>query len=727
MVILQDRTFLVTDHRGEIDPDSEQGLFASDTRFVSYYRLTLDDEPWRPLGSAIVSHHAERLHFENPDIVTENGTIPAGQLSLSVMRSIADGMHEDLDITNYGREASEFHFEISLRSDFADVFEVREHRLVRRDRARKRWLSRTRQLVTSYTNLGFRRELTLRLEKCTSAPRYTEGRIIFDITLAPAASWHACVAYVLTDGARVREPLHGCYGIPVGDDVMDELQREWLGATTALASSNPEVDRIYRQSIEDTGSLRMYDDDLAPQVWLPSAGVPSFVALFGRDSLIASLQNLMTYPLLALGALQKLGAYQAQEFDEWRDAEPGKILHELRVGELAHLNQIPHTPYYGTADATILYLIVLHEAWKWLGDLNLLRVHQGTALRCLEWIDRYGDLDGDGFQEYQTRSSRGYENMGWKDSGDAIVYPNGSLVASPKALCELQGYVFDAKMRMAEAFDALGDHRLAAGLREDAAELQRRFDAAFWSDTIGCYVLGLDPAKQPIETVASNAGHCLWSGIASPEHAEQVVERLLQEDMWSGWGIRTLSAKNPAYNPFSYQRGSVWPHDNGIIAHGFKRYGFHREANRVAQDIFRAASYHESFRLPELYSGAPRQATGFPVQYRGANLPQAWAAGSVSHLLQAMLGLRADAPAGRLCVDPALPDWLPEVTLSQLQVGEGRIGLHFWREGEITRWEVTDQDGSLLVVTEPWAPWGGGQGSRPLGEQSRAIPSASRP
>src|SRR5947207_2629617 len=255
---------------------------------------------------------------------------------------------------------------------------------------------------------------------------------------------------------------------------------------------------------------------------------------------------------LALGALKKLGELQATEMDDWRDAEPGKILHEIRYGELAHLHRIPHTPYYGTADATPLYLIALHETWRWRGDEALLREHRTTALRCLEWIDRYGDLDGDGFQEYRTRSLQGYENMSWKDSVDAIVYPDGGQVPSPKAMCELQGYVFDAWMRTAEVFEALGDSALPGELRGKAASLRARFEERFWCEDIGFYALGLDPQKEPIKTVASNAGHCLWSGIAAPEHAGRVVARLMEPDMWSGWGIRTLTSTNPAYNPFSY-------------------------------------------------------------------------------------------------------------------------------------------------------------------------------
>jgi glycogen debranching enzyme len=317
----------------------------------------------------------------------------------------------------------------------------------------------------------------------------------------------------------------------------------------------------------------------------------------------------------------------------------------------------------------------------------------------VNWIDRYGDRDGDGFQEYQTRSTQGYENMAWKDAGDAVMYPDGSPVKGPKALCELQGYVFDAKRRLADAAEYLGDAARAAQLRQEAATLQARFEEQFWCEDLGYYAYALDGDKQAVKTIASNAGHLLWSGIVRPERAERVVRRLMAPDMWSGWGIRTLSEQHPAYNPFSYQNGSVWPHDNGIIAMGFKRYGFAKEAGMIARDISEAGSYFRFHRLPELYAGVKRTTGTFPVQYLGANVPQAWAAGSVFHLLRAILGLDADAQHKQLIVDPVLPKWLPDMTIRNLRVGKAVVALRFWREGERTRYDVLSVDGELRVTS----------------------------
>lgn len=704
ITISQGNTFMVTDLNGEIGNAGEQGIFCDDTRFVSFYGISANGEPWRLASSSTTTYYTARVYLTNSKFSTEQGDIAAGTLVLTITRNIGDGVHEDLDIVNYGLAAVHFNLEISLRSDFADLFEVKSHQFVRRGRIISRWDNPDAELRTSYTNGDFHRAVGYQASNSTSKPGFANGRITFEIDLAPGAAWHTCADYMLTSGKRERKAVRSCPEL-LQDTHFDRLQLQWEQRATGLTSANEEIYRLYHQSVEDMGALRLNDHDSSEDVWLPAAGVPWFVAIFGRDSLIVSLQNMMVSPGFARGALEKLAEHQATEVDDWRDAQPGKILHELRVGELAHFKRVPHTPYYGSADATLLYPIVLHEAWKWLGEESLLRKYRDVALRCLEWIDAYGDLDGDGFQEYQTRSSNGYENMGWKDSGDAIVYPDGSQVKQPKALCELQAYTFDAWMRMAEVFEALGETDRAAELRRKAKNLQTSFEQRFWCEEIGTYAFGLDPAKEPIRTVASNAGHCLWSGIASPEHAARVVQRLMEPDMWSGWGIRTLSALNPAYNPFSYQLGSVWPHDNGIIALGFKRYGFAAEAARVARDISQAASRFESHRLPELYSGIERKPGTFPVQYVGANVPQAWAAGTVFHLLQAILGLQADAPNQRLYLDPDLPAWLPEVTLHGLTVGKARLDLRVWKENGATRWDASVREGSVEVEQQAWQPW----------------------
>jgi glycogen debranching enzyme len=411
------------------------------------------------------------------------------------------------------------------------------------------------------------------------------------------------------------------------------------------------------------------------------------------------MQSLPITQDFARGALKMLGDRQAMEIDDMRDAEPGKILHEERLGELAHFKLIPHTPYYGTADATPLYLMLLHATWQWTGDMELVARQMDVAERCLAWIDDFGDRDGDGFQEYQTRSPRGYENMGWKDSADAVLYPDGTLIKGPKALCELQGYVYAAWTGMAELYDALGRPDDAERMRAKAATLYNRFNEEFWDEELGFYAFALDGDKRKVLSVASNVGHCLWTGIIRPDRARRVVERLMAPDMFSGWGIRTLSARHVAFNPYSYHNGSVWPHDNGLIAQGMRRYGFVEECVRVAQAVSDAAGFFAMYQVPELYAGIDRNGCAFPVQCLGANVPQAWAAGSNFSFLQAMMGMRPDAAARSLYLCPVLPEWLPHLRLNGLQFAGERLDIEFRRHDDTTTFRVTRGNADLV---KPW-------------------------
>ncbi len=693
LVINQGLSVHVSEQDGQIGWPTDKGLYDRDTRLISSWQIYADGAPWDLLNSGNITYYASRVFLANSPITTQAGDIPAGKLGLVLSRNLGDGLHEDFDLVNHHSETVTFNLEIAIRSDFADLFEVKSGRIVRRGRITTEWSDRRRELRTRYVNADFARGVTVKVANAGSNPVYANGRISFDITLEPGQAWHACLLYSFDNGHKARHPPQDCIQDALDSRFSKQLD-DWRGRALKITTSNEEFYRFYRQAVEDMAGLRLPIDGTDHLEFVPAAGVPWFVGLFGRDSLIVSLQNSLIYPDFARGSLDVLARFQATERDDFRDAEPGKIMHELRLGELAHFKLIPHTPYYGTADATPLYLIVLHNAWKTTGDMDLLRRHLKNAERCLHWIDHYGDRDGDGFQEYGTRSTAGYENQGWKDSGEALVYPDGSLVKGPKALCELQGYVYDAWLRMAEVFEALDQPGRAAELRGKAKDLFERFNAAFWDEESGFYAFCLDGEKRKVLSVASNPGHCLWSGIVPRDRAARVVERLMKPDMWSGWGIRTLSADHPAYNPHSYQNGSVWPHDNGFIAQGFRRYGFDKEAGRVARDVSAAQSYFVQHRMPELYAGLQWTPTSFPVQYKGANVPQAWAAGSCFALLQALLGLQADAPMGKLYVDPALPDWLPDMRLNDFRVNGEAVDLRFWREGEETRWEVAKGDPS---------------------------------
>jgi glycogen debranching enzyme len=695
IAIHQGQTVLVTDPDGTITWPSEKGLYFLDTRIISNWAIYANGEPWQLLNGGPIDYYAARIFLTNKLIFTEDGEIPPRTLGLTISRSLSGGLHEDLDITNNNMKPVRFQLEVAFRCDFADIFEVKSGHIVRRGKITTEWSEQKQRVRNVYSNRDFRRAVTTSVARTPRKAVSANGRLSFEVVLQPNETWHACLLYSLEDGEQSFHAPADCVENNHKSH-QHATMSEWLSKVAKIRTSNEEFYRLFHQALEDMAALRLPIKGTDHMVFMPAAGLPWFVAPFGRDSLLVSLQNMLIYPEFARGSLEILGALQAKEDEPYRDAEPGKILHELRYGELAHFKLIPHTPYYGTADATPLYLITLNAAWRATGDKGLLEQHLETAEGCLAWIDKYGDRDGDGFQEYQTRSPVGYENMAWKDSGDAVMYTDGSLVKGPKALCELQGYVYNAWLRMAEVFDALGKPKRATELRSKASALFGRFNDVFWDEELGFYAYTLDGDKNKVLTIASNAGHCLWSGIVPPERAKRVVERLTAPDMWTGWGIRTLSAEHPAFNPYNYQTGSVWPHDNAIIAMGFKRYGFHKEAAQVAHDVSVAASHFLLNQLPELYTASERNESNFPVQYIGANVPQAWAAGSVFMLTQALLGFFPAAPHSKLYVDPYLPSWLPDLTVHDLRIGKHMLDIRFWREGEQTAFEVIKGDRELV-------------------------------
>ena len=711
VTINRDDRVLVTDLDGTISPSEDQGFFARDTRFVSGYELLLNGRRPLLLNSSAVRHFSARYEYSNPELLDARGTIPRESVSMRVDRTVAGGVHEDYDIANYGRRPISLTLEVRIDSDFADVFEVKLRSLVRRGTINSRWFRSKRELRTAYEHEWFQRELLVKVEHARGPAQFANGRLVFDIELPPKDVWHACIKW-LPITTKGRRPITlGC----------NALIEERAGfhpphlPAVQVRTPNAIVSAAWTQSVRDMEALRLEDPQSEPGTFVPAAGIPWFVTLFGRDALIVGMHGITGFPELAAGALRRLAALQATGDDPERDMEPGKILHEIRHGELAQLGLLPHSPYYGTHDATSLFLICLSYLFHWTGNRELVESYLPNVVAALRWIDEWGDRDADGLQEYKTRSSQGYYNQGWKDAGDAIPHADGSLAPLPLALCELQGYVYDAKLRMAELYETLGQPETARPLRQQARELYELFNDAFWWEAEGGYYLGLDGEKQPIESVASNMGHLLQSGIVPVERAGKVVQRLMASDMWSGWGIRTLSSDHRAYNPFSYHTGSVWPHDNTIIAGGMRRYGYGAEAARVAEGMFEAAACFQATRLPELFAGLPRDQGAFPVQYLGANVPQAWAAASSFRLVAVLCGLdaRTDRDGSRLYVDPLLPGWLPELTIRNLRLGSGAVALRMW-DG---RAEVVENTSGFDVAHRP-APSRRGtpQGTGPVAE-----------
>ncbi len=548
LVIHQGEAVWLAEPDGQVAPDSERGLLFRDTRLISVWQLFANGAAWERLSGGAPNHFMMQAFLSNPAIPTEdNAEIRARALLLELSRWLEGGVHEDLDIVNNGPVRARFNLELVLRSDVADLFEVKSHRLVRRGRIVTEWSEADQQLRSLYRNGDFMRGLTLTARGDTQAVM-ANGRLSFEVDLQPGEAWHACLLTDLHDGAETLKAPEG-HASTSGVSVSSEALATWRDGATRLHTPNEEFYRFYHQGVDDLAALRLPWTRKGEVSVVPAAGLPWFAALFGRDSLIVALQCAPVTLQFARGALDLLGDWQATERDDSRDAEPGKILHELRRGELAHFKLIPHTPYYGTADATPLYLVLLHAAWRWTGERALLERHLDTAERCLDWIDTCGDRDGDLFQEYQTRAPRGYENMAWKDAGDAVPYPDGTLVRGPKALCELQGYVYAAWTGMAEIYAALGQEDRAAELRVKAVALLQKFNDVFWDEEWGGYVYALDGEKQPVKTSVSNVGHLLWSGIVPPERAARVVARLMAPDMFSGWGIRTLSTAASAVQP----------------------------------------------------------------------------------------------------------------------------------------------------------------------------------
>ena len=675
----RDDRILISQPDGRITGEAD-GFFTRDTRFISGYDIWINGRRPILLGSGPIQSFSSRFEFTNDALVDSDGLIERQTLALRLDRTISGGVHEDFDLDNFSPRPVRLTVEIAIVSDFADIFDVKRGQLIRRGQLNTRWFRSRGELRSTYTNGDFRRELVMAVERAGSPPQFANGRLVFDIQLPPKGTWHTCLKWFPITRSQRRVATLDCNAV---DAPMRAVGAARL-PNVSITSPNPTVDRAWAQAVRDLEALRLEDPTFERGVFIPAAGVPWFVTLFGRDSLIVSMQGISGFPEFASGALRRLSELQATTDDPERDMEPGKIPHEIRHGELAQLGILPFQPYYGTHDATSLFVIVLSYLYHWTGDERLLRRYLPNAEAAIAWIDHYGDRDGDGFQEYKTRSTHGFYNQGWKDAGDAIVEADGSQAPLPLATCELQGYVFDAKTRMAEVYDVLGRPKDARRLRREAQHLYERVNEAFWWEEEGTYALGLNGRKEQIRSVASNAGYLLQSGLVPVERAGRVVKRLLADDMWSGWGIRTLSAEHPAYNPFSYQRGSVWPHDNATLAGGFRRYGYAAEAAQVAKGLFDAAEQFVGTRLPELFSGMPRVPASFPTPYIGANVPQAWAAGAIFRLVAILCGIHATFGEGepRLYVNPALPEWLPEITIHNLRVGRGALEIHC-RDGTV--------------------------------------------
>ncbi|HEY2358087.1 MAG TPA: glycogen debranching N-terminal domain-containing protein [Phenylobacterium sp.] len=667
--ILDGNKFVVSNREGDMEatPTDNHGLFLNDTRFLSRWVLTVDGRRPKLLSVDDTAYFAAQ-HF----LALATGTVYVdSHLTLIRRRFVNGGFREDLVVINHDHVPIDLKVEIEAGADFADLFEVK-------DKLNKKGELYRRAEAGALT-LGYRRGQYCRETRITSSvPAEIDDRgLSFQVHLEPKAEWTtSLMVRALADPGREdlddRSGLKETSLLETDDETARAMSgdlRGWLKDAPRLSCSWEPLEHTYRRSLIDLAALR-FRSGIFPGA-LPAAGLPWFMTVFGRDSLLTSFQALPFAPELAATTLDTLALLQARRDDPFRDAEPGKIPHELRFGEMTAFQETPHSPYYGTADATPLFLILLEEYERWTSDRKLVRKLERAARAAANWIDQYGDRDGDGYIEYETRSPRGLGNQCWKDSGDSITYADGTLASLPRATCELQGYAYDAKRRTARlARDVWDDPKWSEDLEHQAAQLKRRFNQDFWMPKRHAFALALDGEKRQVDSLTSNIGHLLWSGIADREHAEHCARHLTGDALFSGWGVRTMAVGEGSYNPIGYHVGTVWPHDNSIIAWGLRRYGFREEAAKIAMAMLEAAEFFHS-RLPEAFAGYSRASTKYPVEYPTACSPQAWATGAPLLLMRALLGLESDGE--HLLVDPALPDSIRQITLLDFPGPWGRM------------------------------------------------------
>jgi len=660
--ILHGNTFVVSDTNGDIDasPTDATGLFTYDTRFLSKWVLTINGERMNALSVDDLQYFETRFF-----LVPGTGTVYIdAKLSVIRRRAVGHGFHEELTILNHEDEPVELTVRLDAASDFADLFEVKD---ALKKKGRYSTEVDRKKLVLSYDRQTFGRSTAI---TASEKAQIDEQGLTFEISVPGHGSWSTGI-----DVSIARLVIGQPLGPPeTPEHAQRRMRRDldhWLDAAPRLECDWDALKATYHRSLVDLAALR-FSPPITGGRSLPAAGLPWFMALFGRDSILTSLQSLPFAPELAATTLRALGDWQGVGIDDFRDEDPGRIVHEMRYGELTAFEERPHSPYYGSADATPLYVVLLDEYERWTGDRAIVRELEIEARAALDWIDQYADLQHNGYVAYQRRNEdTGLENQCWKDSWDSISFRDGRLPGFPRATCELQGYAYDAKLRGARlARIAWKDEELATRLEREAAELKRRFNRDFWVEDGQYFALALDPHRAQVDSLTSNNGHLLWSGIVDKSKAKAVARQLLGPRLFSGWGVRTLAEGEGRYNPIGYHVGTVWPFDNSFIAWGLRRYGFKEEAAAIAAGILEAAEFFDG-RLPEAFGGYERGETRYPVQYPTACSPQAWSTGTPLLLLRTMLGLE---PQGEhLIVDPALPNTIGHLELLDIPGRWGRI------------------------------------------------------
>ena len=705
IVIKDDNLFFLAPRGGEIPPVKGHGfgLYYRDCRYLNRYELTVGNVHPEPLAATAEPGSRALFQLTMPDMRGLDGqAIHRETIGVRWERMLErrdPALIETITIQNLGRARVELPLALTFGSNFEDLFMVRGLMPKKRGTIYAP-IWKDGCLFFSYCGADeISRAVTIHFSPAPD--KQTGATAGFTMALQPGESWELGISLTLAESHEPGRP-QPCSPVErqleAVKQAIDESSEEWLSHEATVESNSLLLNQVVRRSLLD---LHVLESSLNDDRFF-AAGVPWFVTLFGRDSLITALQTLAYDPDIARDTLQLLAQYQGQRVDHWRDEEPGKILHELRVGELAQMHQIPHTPYYGTIDATPLFLVLVSRHADWTGDLSLFKELRPNIERALEWIDRYGDGDQDGYLEYDSTTKHGLINQGWKDSGDAIVTAEGPLARPPISLVEVQGYVYMAKHAIGDLYERIGEADRAANLRRQADELRRRFNRDFWLDDKNFFALALEADDRPCSVISSNPGQALWTGIVDTDKAGKVVDRLLAPDMYNGWGIRTLSRHERRYNPIGYHLGTVWPHDNALIAAGCRRYGYDAAARQIFQGMLEAAMGFDHYRLPEVFAGFAREEYGVPVHYPVACHPQAWAAGSIPYLLETMLGLQPHAFEQRLdIVNPDLPALITWLEMRRVRVGQAVVDLRFERDvdGRV-RTEVMKSQGPIEVVIQ---------------------------
>ncbi|MDF2735718.1 MAG: amylo-alpha,6-glucosidase [Chloroflexota bacterium] len=716
-IVFAGYTVLCTAPDGSIS-DVRHGLFHRDARLLSRYGLRIADAIPDVVSDA--QPESDRwvsvLRVPRQGGRPEGPVLPQDALELQIRRRVGPGIIEHLAVRNHSAVRWDTTLSIDLDADFADVAEL-DHEREQQGQVDRVPETAAQRLRLDYVveHAGRRVDLGLLVEvmEATSPAQVRSDGLRFDLHLEGGGEWTATLRFVPQDPTAQRA------WIGFERDVRASQRAAWRDRRPSIVCS----DRLrgpFERAADDLFDLRNWDleeeylgaSDGAR--WILNAGVPTFTGLFGRDAVTAGWQSSLLGSRASRGALQAIATSQSDDDDPWRDAEPGKLIHERRAGPVAALGLDPRDAYYGTQTTPAMFVLALSELWHWTGDIDLLRRYRPVAVRALDWARRHGDADGDGFLEYERRSPRGLRNQGWKDSDEAIRYPDGTIVAGPIATVEEQAFHILALERMAEIHTALGDDPLAEESLLRSADLRRRWHDAYWMADEGFYALALDGEKRQVRSISSNPGHALGAGVVPPEHARAVADRLMAADLFSGWGVRSLSDVHPSYNPFAYHLGAIWPVEQATFALGLKRYGLDDHLDRLVEAVLTAAAHSPGGRLPEALSGHGRASVPFPVPYPKANSPQAWSASALIQLVQIMLGLYPFAPLGVLAiVHPRLPAWLPDLTIHRLRIGGASVDLGFERRADgSAEWRVLDRRGRLVVVgagppnpLEPRTPW----------------------